>query len=152
MMNCKQVESKLSAYLDQELSRGELAAVRAHLHECPECARAMAQFSFMKEMLAVQPEPDIPEGLEDRLVQSVFAKSQLSTPRRLTLAWAGSAAFALAFAGAWMWLQAADARDVDLQNQMAKSDFNLARDQAYAAGGDPFAGNTVILTSTHGAR
>ncbi len=151
-MNCKQVESKLSAYLDQELSRSELAIVRSHLHDCPECAVALAQLSHLKDLLAVQPDPVAPDGLEERLMQAVFAKSHRPAPRRLALAWAGSAAFACAFAGAWMWLQAADARDTDLRNQMAKSDFNLARDQAYAAGGDPFAGNTVILTSTHGAR
>lgn len=150
-MTCNQVDSRLSAFLDQELTRTEAAAVRAHLHDCETCALALAEMTFLKECLAARPEPEIPVGFEDRLVRAVFEKPA-QAPRRFVLAWAGSAAFVIAFALAWGWLQSSDAQDKDLRNQVAHTDFNLARDQAYAAGGDPFAGNTVILTSTHGAR
>lgn len=150
-MTCKQIESRLSAYVDQELSHVDSARVRAHLHDCAACNEVAAEMSRVKQLLAAIPEVEVPVGLEDRLQRAVFGEP-VRAARRFRIAWAGSAAFVCAFAGAWMWLQAADARDIDLRNQTAQSDFNLARDQAYAAGGDPFAGNTVILTSTHGAR
>lgn len=150
-MTCNQVEARLSAYLDQELSRSEMASVRVHLHECETCAQALADMNYFKEFVNQRPEPELPVGLEDRLMRAVF-EEPARAPRRFALAWAGSAAFVVAFVLAWGWLQSTDAQQTDLKNQVAHSDFNLARDQAYAAGGDPFAGNTVILTSSHGAR
>lgn len=150
-MNCNHIESRLSAYVDQELSRSESAMVRAHLHDCEQCSEIATTLTRVKELLAAQPEVEAPVGFEDRLVRAVF-NEPVVVARRFRVAWAGSAAFAAAFAGAWMYLQAIDARDVDLKNQTASTDFNLARDQAYAASGDPFSGNTVILTSTHGAK
>lgn len=150
-MTCKQIESRLSAYVDQELSRSESSLIRAHLHECEACAEVANALARVKDLLSAQPEIEAPFGFEDRLVRAVFDQPVVAV-RRFRLAWAGSAAFVFAFVGAWMYLQAVDARGVDLQNQTASTDFNLARDQAYAASGDPFAGNTVILTSTHGAR
>lgn len=149
-MNCKHIESRLSAFIDQELSRAEHSQVRAHIHDCEACAVALAQLTQIKNLMAARPEVEVPLGFEDRLVCAVF-EQPTRAPRRFVLAWAGTAAFAIAFVGAWGYLQSSSAEDSELRNQMAKSDFNLARDQAYAAGGDPFAGNTVILTSTHGA-
>ena len=36
-MDCREVEAKLTPYLDRELSSSELTRVRKHLEDCPPC-------------------------------------------------------------------------------------------------------------------
>jgi hypothetical protein len=106
----------------------------------------------MKSAVAEMPTCELPQEFEDKLVARVFAHESAPVRRRTSLAWAGGLAFSAAFLGATLWLQTRNAEKIEARGQIAQSSFELDRDQAYAAGGDPLAGSTVVMTSTNGMR
>lgn len=150
-MNCKGLSSLLSPYLDGELSGREMRLVREHLGRCDSCLRELEAIRAIKAAVCSMPEPDLPPGFEERLVATVMHRqaTRVSFGR---LAFFGSVAFASAFALATFALQTNRDQSVNSQVQAAKTRFELERDQAYLAGGDPLAGSSVVLTSSHGLR
>jgi len=150
-MNCKGVDSLLSPYLDGELSGREMRLVREHLNVCSNCLRELEVVRQLKADVAFLPEPIVDEDFEERLVQAVLG-TQKSRQGRFRVALAGGLAFVGAFALATVWLQTSKVQATEASNQVARSSFELDRDQAYLAGSDPLAGNTVVLTSSHGLR
>lgn len=61
-MNCKTVQSKLSAHTDGELSRSEAARVEAHLEGCTECADAYGRLRDLSDRLRALPGMEVPPG------------------------------------------------------------------------------------------
>jgi mycothiol system anti-sigma-R factor len=51
MMNCRDVESRITPLVDEELAAAEAAAVAAHLAECPACRRAAEQEALCRKLL-----------------------------------------------------------------------------------------------------
>lgn len=51
-MNCRRVCGLLSAYLDSELTREEMAGVREHLGECPACRLEYQALADTKQLLS----------------------------------------------------------------------------------------------------
>jgi anti-sigma factor RsiW len=150
-MNCKGIDSLLSPYIDGELSGREMRSVREHLNVCATCSAELEVVRMLKSDLTSLPEPDCDEQFEERLVEAVF-RTQKRHSGRFKIAFAGGLAFAGAFGIATLWLQSTRVEATEAANQVARSSFELERDQAYLAGGDPLAGNTVVLTSSHGLR
>ena len=150
-MNCKAVDSLLSPYVDGELSGREMRQIREHLNVCPTCAQELEIVRQLKADVTMLPEPTCDAEFEERLVQAVLGK-QKAHQGRFKIAFAGGIAFVGAFAVATVWLQSTKAQAAEASNQVAKSSFEFSRDQAYLAGSDPLAGNTVVLTSSHGLR
>ncbi|HVL38234.1 MAG TPA: zf-HC2 domain-containing protein [Fimbriimonadaceae bacterium] len=144
-MNCKGVQSRLSAYIDCELTGSEMLQVRAHLFECTECAREEGELRILKSMLCSGCAPEPAPDFEDRLIRHVFAGKGLDervqhrsgAPVRLFTA--AAAAAALAFAAA-SFLGSDDRQDGNL----AKQEIQLAGDQAYFSGMDPLMGGSVV--------
>ena len=54
-MNCRYVQSRLSAYLDFELSGDEQQLVRSHLEECIECSCEFESLRRTKQLLRQMP-------------------------------------------------------------------------------------------------
>lgn len=150
-MNCKAVDQILSSYADGELSGREMRLVREHLSGCAECSAELEMVLRLKRCIAALPDAECEPDLEDRLIRAIY-REQSSQRSRFKLVFAGGLAFVGAFALATVWLQGSKAQAVEASNQVARSGFELDRDQAYLAGSDPLAGNTVILTSSHGLR
>ncbi len=150
-MNCKTIDPLLSSYVDGELGGKEMRLVREHLNTCSVCAQELDIVRQLKLDVIAIPDATCDEGLEERLVLAVMGERK-SQQNRGRLAFAGGLAFVGAFAVATVWLQSAKMKETEATNQVARSSFELARDQAYFAGSDPLAGNTVVLTSSHGRR
>lgn len=150
-VNCKSIDPLLTPYLDCELSGAEMRIVREHLNQCAACMQEFDVIRQLKIDIAGLPEADCDDGLEERLVRAVLSRRK-SESGRLKLAFAGGVAFVGAFAIATVWLQSTKVHAAETSNQIARSSFELERDQAYLAGSDPLAGNTVVLTSSHGLR
>lgn len=149
-MNCKQVSTRLNDYVDGELSGYEMRAVRSHLDDCAVCHQELVDLRALKaavhEVPVFEPTPEF----EEQLISAVFAHEEPRARRRLTLVWAFGVTFLVAFAGASAWLRASRAEDLEAGERMAQSRFELARDQAYTEGADPFYGPTAVLTTSHG--
>ncbi len=77
-MNCRYVQSRLSAYVDCELTGHEQIAIRAHLEQCMECSweyETLRQTKTLLRQLPVVQPTTSPEWLLARLHQA-------STPSR----------------------------------------------------------------------
>jgi anti-sigma factor RsiW len=71
-MNCKGVESRLSAYLDGELTGQEMLAVREHLSYCRECRQEETSLRGLKRMLCSLSAAEPPVGFEEKLAACVM--------------------------------------------------------------------------------
>jgi hypothetical protein len=71
-MNCRYVESRLSCYVDGELTGREMLLIREHLASCPECDHQVQEFASMKQVLGSLQTPLVRSGFEDELVTKVL--------------------------------------------------------------------------------
>ena len=149
-MNCKWVESRLSSYLDGELSGAEMQKTRSHMHACEGCQNLFEGLKLAKSSVEALPNVEMSDDFEDRLVAKVFAAESAPARRRFTMAWVGGLAFVAAFAFMTVWLQADRAKQIQAGTESSKRNFELARDQAYFDGFDSLSGSSAVLTSSHG--
>lgn len=143
-MNCDSVQNRLSAYVDGELGRQEAELVRSHLAACSSCHDEMVALAELKAALSSSFIPEPSFGFEDRLVANVMGRAQDAPRRRLTIGWVTATAAAFALLAGILSMRA-----VRLESQVASNptQFEFARDQAYAAGSDPFTGGGVLPAS-----
>lgn len=115
-MNCDGVRELLSAYVDGELSSGELLRVEQHLRRCPRCAEEVDALRQAIALVGALEEVELPagfrEGLRARLAK-VSPQLQPVAPvapvapfwqrrvKRWALPAAAAAAFALAASGVY---------------------------------------------------
>ena len=67
-MNCHDARDRLSDFLDEALGPPELAEVRAHLEDCPECRRELERLRATVSLLARVERPRAPLGFVDRVM------------------------------------------------------------------------------------
>ena len=75
-MNCRYVESRLSCYVDGELTGREMLVIREHLAGCAECDRQVQQYARLKQLLGSLVAPEARPGFEDELVGLVLKGDQ----------------------------------------------------------------------------
>lgn len=76
MITCQEVVEHLMAYVNNELTVGERAAVDAHLAVCPECVRFLKNYeqTIRYELAAFDhSEQTIAESIPESLVQAILA-------------------------------------------------------------------------------
>jgi len=66
-MNCEFDKTKISAYIDGELSTEEIRETEEHIKSCSECKAFYEELMEMKEMLFEMEEIELPQGYEDEL-------------------------------------------------------------------------------------
>jgi len=79
-MKCKDVEARLTEYVDGTLPAAESAAVQEHLLHCPSCARSAAVATFVHLLLArirEQEEIVVPANFEALLMQRLQDEQSL---------------------------------------------------------------------------
>lgn len=151
-MNCRNVVHKLSAYIDGELTGTEMLAVRSHLSTCHECATEEKSIRAFKRLLGSLPCVEPPSGLEDRLVGAIRSdrRSWHWWPQVRVM---GYAACVVALA-MLISLNLAKPRTPETlptdSNNVAS--FEVSRDQAYVAGGDPLGVGPVALPVNYASR
>lgn len=145
-MTCKQAQSLVDAYLDQELSVADTARMDAHLASCEECRFELNEARVMKMLLNDAPEVEIPVGFEERLVQRVMRPAPVPAARpRFAFGWvalAGATAAAATFA--FLSARPQDAPLATSPNALAR---DIGQDLTYTAGGDPLGPRGVFLSS-----
>jgi|GEM_PF-5664101 len=96
-MDCSEAEERLHLWLDDELDEKERRELRAHLAECGECARKLAEYKQLGALLdQIDARTVVPAGLHRRIMEAVDRESAPAKggARRWTR-WAASAAAVL---------------------------------------------------------
>ncbi|MBN2620494.1 zf-HC2 domain-containing protein [candidate division WOR-3 bacterium] len=68
-MKCSEIQKKLSAYLDNEVSQTEKGTIEAHLASCSACQHALQAFSMVNDELKLVPGMEVPPYFATRLKQ-----------------------------------------------------------------------------------
>ncbi|MBC8875566.1 MAG: zf-HC2 domain-containing protein [Planctomycetes bacterium] len=80
-MNCQNIRSWLSRYLDGEVSVAEREDIERHLDGCNACQEALGQLRSVSATLDVLPAPpDVPEGLAERIIGQATEITQEPAP------------------------------------------------------------------------
>lgn len=76
-MNCRKVQSLISAFIDSELSGGEMLAIRSHFRDCPECRELLDSLTQVKKALGALrpkcPASDLPSRICRHLDEGMYA-------------------------------------------------------------------------------
>ncbi|MCS7066877.1 MAG: zf-HC2 domain-containing protein [Fimbriimonadales bacterium] len=108
-MNCRYVQSHLSAYIDMELTGAEQQRIRAHLEYCMECSAEYETLRRVKHLVRRLPTV-MPLSGEEVILQRIREyRSAQRTPRRLlfhTRWW--RYAWSIAAIALVMWLTSSD--------------------------------------------
>lgn len=155
-MNCKNVQARLSAYVDRELVGTEMFEMRDHLDECADCRAEETEFRILKRFLGgvapVQPSSDF----ADRLVLGVLGTEYVerNEPKRRTgYVYAFAAAAAMVATLLILPTTRPPQRSAPgSASSSTSSDYALEinRDQLYEASGDPLSGGHVVSTAVYG--
>jgi mycothiol system anti-sigma-R factor len=97
-MTCTDVVARLHAYVDGELTVGEIATVDAHCVECRRCADRVGAEREFRALLRRQPREAAPAELRARVVGRIRREAWMARARRWLAPAAGLAAAALAVA------------------------------------------------------
>jgi len=145
-MNCENLQSRLSAYLDGELSGRDMLAVRSHIHQCPECAQILEIERMTKEAIGGLQTIEPPVGFEERLVANVF-KTEQKSPRVWRLGFALVATSAIACAATLGYLRMSHPSAPTIATGDSGR-FEDQRNPAMTAGADPLGGGNMVITAT----
>lgn len=149
-MTCRAVQSKLSAYLDGELTGFEMLDIRSHLCSCPACDEEAEQLRRLKSALGNLAEQKPQDDFAERLIEQVFHAAPAAKRKKIPLAMISSLAFVAALLVSLVALhsQPTAARVKLAAQALDQSNFDVSRDQAYQAGGDPFNDGSFIITAS----
>ena len=87
MSSCEELRILLGGYVLEALEPDEAAEVRAHMSECPACAAEHASLAGLPALLELargidQPIEPLPQGFEEKLLDSFSRERGESPPRR----------------------------------------------------------------------
>ncbi|MFQ5789115.1 MAG: anti-sigma factor family protein [Acidobacteriota bacterium] len=128
-MSC-QGASRLSAYLDGELSPSENAAVDGHLGECATCREELAEFRRLSETLRTVTEADPAFVARFRSRRDSEIGAFGTAWERLAVRLLPLAAVALLAAGAAVWFSSDEERLSDLEARELGNGLTLVSEEA----------------------
>jgi len=76
MKNCKDMENKISLYLDNALFAADRKAVEEHLKSCPQCGKALADLQKVKAITSKLSEVEPPPWFKQKIMAKVRAQAQ----------------------------------------------------------------------------
>ena len=81
-LTCEQVSELISEYIDGELDDATAAAVASHIDNCDACRQLYEEISAVCRAVSEAGEVQIPDGLHERIMDSVNAQKRASRRRR----------------------------------------------------------------------
>ena len=81
-MTCAEVQAKLHAYVDGELTVSDITELDGHCVECLECAGRVAAERELRQLLRRQPRDTAPPELRARIRHRVRREAAVATARR----------------------------------------------------------------------
>lgn len=95
-MDCREAERLLHLWLDDELEENERRELTAHLAECGDCARKLAEYKHLGILLdALDANTKVPAGLYGRIMEAVDRESAPAKGGHRWARWVASAAAVL---------------------------------------------------------
>ena len=152
-MNCKAVQSNLSAYLDRELGHDEFYEVRAHLVACSECQMEEQDLRCLKSLLSEMPSPEPSVDFESRLIGSLRQPAARKVSRLPFQLWAAAVFACLALLSAFFTLKLKYGAQVAVASAKPAPSFaaEVRQDQVYEAdASDPHFGAPMLTTAEYG--
>jgi len=70
-MKCRDIQEKLSAYIDEELNPDQFENVTQHLSHCPECSSALEVLQKVDTVLNNAPLYSVPAKFSEKLMQEI---------------------------------------------------------------------------------
>lgn len=151
-MNCKNAQQLLSAYLDSELTGGEMSRLRKHLSICDCCSQEETELRTLKAILTDVPLVEPPADFEERLCSLVFAQKPSET-ESWTRSWTLVSGVALITAALTFLMMSRISVSADAQprrsNVVARE---LQRDQTSLAGANPIFDSSSSFPSSYEGR
>ena len=147
-MNCRSVQSRLSAYLDGELTGQEMFCIRDHLNRCIVCRDELTSLKGLKRLIGSIACPEPSRDFESRMVASVTAERPKAAvaPFRSAVLFVSVAGFTmvatLQVLGAFSATPVTASR-TDASSPRSGIDFELNRDAMTSAISDPISGAGV---------
>jgi anti-sigma factor RsiW len=74
-MGCTDVQKRLKAFLDSELSPKKAKGVRGHLSSCPACSQELEELSRTWDLLGELPQPEVQPNLFPRIMDRLEAEA-----------------------------------------------------------------------------
>lgn len=146
-MTCKQVQLKLSSYVDRELPGGEMLHMRAHIMYCPCCMAEEQEIRCLKQALcncrSVEPTPDF----EARLLARIGQEREV---RRSGSAWYLPVAMSLAAAAALLAIMASAPQDGTRSKPSVATE--IRTDQSVFDSANPLSGGHMVLSAGYDKR
>lgn len=147
-MTCKQVQSKLSSYIDREMSGAEMLHMRAHLMHCPSCFAEEEELRRLKQALCccrcVEPAADF----EARLLARI---SQEREVRRSGSNWYLPIAMSLAATAALLAIMASTPHEAE-QRKGPSVATEIRGDQSGFDSANPLSGGHMVLSAGYDRR
>src|SRR5262249_2797005 len=81
-MNCPEVQARLHAYVDGELTVSDVTELDGHCMECRECAARVGAERELRQLLRRQPRDAAPPELRARILHRVRREAAVATARR----------------------------------------------------------------------
>jgi len=81
-MNCEFDKTKISAYIDGELSAEEMRETEEHIKSCAECRAVYEELMDIMQKLSEMEEMDLPEGYEEELHKRLSSSSGMNKAKR----------------------------------------------------------------------
>ncbi len=75
---CGHLLGELSAYLEGEASEAVCAEIREHLEGCENCKAVVDTLRKTIELYHTLPQPDLPEGVRQRLIHTLNLEAFIS--------------------------------------------------------------------------
>jgi len=150
-MTCRNVEAKLSAYVDAELTGREMVAIRQHIATCESCACELEALSTVRRMIQDSVEtPPLPEGMEERLLAALDAQDRKAMRPSPRLVLAGGLVCALAMFG---FVSVNQKIERDREKQFVERvERRLRSDIVFVSNGDAISGTPIVTATTYGRR
>ncbi|HEB12242.1 MAG TPA: hypothetical protein ENI11_01035 [Actinobacteria bacterium] len=80
-MKCEDIEERLSAYIDNELPKGEMATVEQHVLDCAACAKSLAQLKQVTNMVGDLAPVSMSDEASKRLETAIEERLRMPEPQ-----------------------------------------------------------------------
>ncbi len=147
-MNCNNIESLLSAYIDEELTGREMLRIREHVARCASCQDELTTIEAVKCLMSGTNIPEPTPDFENRLVANVLgAVMERPAARRFNvLALTGIAAASMLATLLVLHGLRGPAPAAPIAEHPDDMAFQVVqRDRAFSASADPLRGSPVMM-------
>lgn len=147
-MTCKQVQSKLSSYIDREMPGGEMLNMRAHIMHCPLCFAEEEELRKLKHVLCSCPSVEPSADFESRLLARIGEEREV---RQSGKGWYLPIAMSLAAAAAILAIMASSPQPSQSQIKPTIAS-EIRSDESVFDSANPLSGGHMILSAGYDRR